>query len=506
MQETSPFLRRYAAAIVVFAFGVVGSLLGYQLALEHEQRNAVREFNHQVELGANHLKQLCINQVQAVEELRDLVREGHSVFEQEKFTRLTDVVISRHPHTKAMAWCPRVSESERVAFEHAVQTSGIANFMITQDANGALKTEVNRPEQVPILFIKKHADTIPVDVGFDLNSVGPWKNALQQASTVNKASILPGFKFIIPDGTQPGLAIALPLPHGTSDGITAQGGYLLGISSIADLLESTLGSFSDDTLLLSLVDVISPSDALELSVVPAPFSDVESKIPPMVISLTVADRMLTVTSRPSSRFVADHCTFAPLALLCGGWILTFMATMGLVIVGFRVGLTERLISRNSNELRAKITEVARSEVALSVALSENTILAAAISNTTAAVTITDPTQRDNPLIFVNRAFSQLTGHNITEVLGRNPRFLYGEKTEAKAREEISAAMREGKPVRVELLTYRKDNTTWWNDLSITPVNDEHGKLVYWVGIHNDVSEQKLASLALRRERDRLRRQ
>jgi two-component system, sensor histidine kinase and response regulator len=506
VQETSPFIRRYAAAIVVFALGVSGSLLGYQLALEHEQRNVVREFNHLVELGANQLKQLCINQVQAVEEFRDLVREGQSVFDQANFTRLTDVVISRHPHTKAMAWCPRVSESERITFERAVQTSGIANFMITQGANGALKPAVNPSEQVPILFIKKHADTIPVDVGFDLNSMGPWKNALQQARTVNKASILPGFKFIIPDGTQPGLAIALPLPPGTSDGITAQGGYLLGISSIADLLESALGSFSDDTLLLSLVDVISPTDALELSVVPAHFSDGESKIPPMVISLTVADRLLTVTSRPSSRFVADHRTFAPLALLCGGWILTFMTTMGLVIVGFRAGLTERLISRNTNELRAKITEVARSEVALSVALSENTILAAAISNTTAAVTITDPTQRNNPLIFVNRAFSQLTGYNITEVLGRNPRFLFGEKTEAKAREEISAAMREGKPVRVELLTYRKDHTTWWNDLSITPVNDEHSKLVYWVGIHNDVSEQKLASLALRRERDRLRRQ
>ncbi|HEX3131962.1 MAG TPA: PAS domain-containing protein, partial [Planctomycetota bacterium] len=63
-----------------------------------------------------------------------------------------------------------------------------------------------------------------------------------------------------------------------------------------------------------------------------------------------------------------------------------------------------------------------------------------------------------------------------------------------------------KPIRAEILNYRKDGTTFWNDLSITPVYDDRGLLVYWVGIQNDVSEQKLASLALKRERDRLQRQ
>ena len=189
-----------------------------------------------------------------------------------------------------------------------------------------------------------------------------------------------------------------------------------------------------------------------------------------------------------------------------GFSLSTMAAFGLVMATVRSHRTERIISTRTTELRSKITEHAKSEAALSVVLSENAILVAAVANTTAGVMISDPNQRDNPLIFVNRAFSQLTGYNDNEVLGRNSRFLEGAKTDPLASEAIQQALREVKPIRVEILNYRKDGGTFWNDLSITPVLDDRSLVVYWVGVQNDVSEQKLASLALRRERDRLRRQ
>ena len=195
-----------------------------------------------------------------------------------------------------------------------------------------------------------------------------------------------------------------------------------------------------------------------------------------------------------------------LAVLLTGLILSALAALGVVMVSLRSHRTERLISRRTTELRSKITEHAKSEATLSVVLSENAILVAAVANTTAGVMISDPNQRDNPLIFVNRAFSQLTGYPDYEVLGRNSCFLEGAKTDPLASEAIKQALREVKPIRAEILNYRKDGSTFWNDLSITPVLDDRSMLVYWVGVQTDVSEQKLASLALGRERDRLRRQ
>lgn len=505
MKETSPFWRRYLAAMVVFIVGVGASLIGYQWALDYEQRKLGHEFQRQAEHGANRLKQLCVNQVQTVEELRDLVQEGKSVFDQESFQRLTANVIRRHPHTHAVVWCPRLSANERVGFENAVQASGIADFAIVQGPSSNEKA-AQRSEYVPILFLINDEQDLPLKVGFDLNSVGHWRAALVKALQTDLPTELPLFNLVTASGSTPGLAIAIPLVHQMNDSIPKNGGYLIGISSITELVDTALGAFSDDTLLLSLKDEASGPETPPIYSMTILEHDKANEINPVIISIAVADRMLSVTCRPSTQFIAEHRTFAPLALVGGGLVLTLLATIGLIVVGFRAGMTERIISRRTTELRAKITEHAQSEAALSVALSENAILAAAVANTTAAVTISDPTQRDNPLIFVNRAFSLLTGHSVNEALGRNPRFLYGEKTEQAAREAIQKAMHDGQPIRIELQSYRKDNTTWWNDLSITPVYDDRSRLIYWVGIHNDVSEQKLASLALRRERDRLRRQ
>ena len=199
-------------------------------------------------------------------------------------------------------------------------------------------------------------------------------------------------------------------------------------------------------------------------------------------------------------------TWLSLAVLLISLGLSVLAAFGLALASVRSRRTERLMSARTTELRSKITEHAKSEAALSVVLSENAILVAAVANTTAGVMISDPNQRDNPLIFVNRAFSQLTGYDQEEVLGRNSRFLEGAKTDLLASEAIKQALREVKPIRVEILNYRKNGSTFWNDLSITPVLDDRSLVVYWVGVQNDVSEQKLASLALRRERDRLQRQ
>jgi PAS domain S-box-containing protein len=195
-----------------------------------------------------------------------------------------------------------------------------------------------------------------------------------------------------------------------------------------------------------------------------------------------------------------------LAVLLSSLTLSVLAAFGFVMANMRSRRTEQIISTRTTELRSKITEHAKSEAALSVVLSENAILVAAVANTTAGVMISDPNLRDNPLIFVNRAFSQLTGYNDIEALGRNSRFLEGAKTDPLASEAIQQALREVKPIRAEILNYRKDGSTFWNDLSITPVLDDRNMVVYWVGVQNDVSEQKLASLSLRRERDRLRRQ
>jgi PAS domain S-box-containing protein len=113
----------------------------------------------------------------------------------------------------------------------------------------------------------------------------------------------------------------------------------------------------------------------------------------------------------------------------------------------------------------------------------------AVIATDLAFTISDPRKADNPLVWVNPAFTRSTGWRADEVIGQNCRFLQGDATDPAAIEAIRQAIRQARPLTVTLLNYRKDGTAFWNQLSISPVMDGAGELVSFVGIQIDVTER-----------------
>ncbi|MGU3465216.1 PAS domain-containing protein [Methylobacterium sp. C33D] len=114
--------------------------------------------------------------------------------------------------------------------------------------------------------------------------------------------------------------------------------------------------------------------------------------------------------------------------------------------------------------------------------------AAAVRATRMPMIITDPAQHDNPIVFVNEAFLKLTGYTRMEVVGRNCRFLQGPDTETVAVDRLRDAIRRAEDVRVDLLNYRKDGSTFQNALYVGPVRDEEGRVVYFFASQLDVSE------------------
>jgi PAS domain S-box-containing protein len=127
---------------------------------------------------------------------------------------------------------------------------------------------------------------------------------------------------------------------------------------------------------------------------------------------------------------------------------------------------------------------------------ENRRLAAAVAATEAGVVICDPRQAGNPIIFVNAAFTRMTGYEAEEVIGRGYQILQGPKTERAALDRLDEAWRRRVPLRLDLCHYRKDRTAFWNRLVINPVFDNEGGLAYFVGIHQDITHQKLGEQEL----------
>jgi PAS domain S-box-containing protein len=114
----------------------------------------------------------------------------------------------------------------------------------------------------------------------------------------------------------------------------------------------------------------------------------------------------------------------------------------------------------------------------------------AIEKAPIGISISDPTQADNPLTYVNEAFVELTGYSREAATGRNCRFLQGENTDPERVAEIRRAIDAEQPVSVELRNYRKDGTEFWNRLDIAPVHDDDGEVVNWVGFQQDITGRK----------------
>lgn len=105
------------------------------------------------------------------------------------------------------------------------------------------------------------------------------------------------------------------------------------------------------------------------------------------------------------------------------------------------------------------------------------------------ITITDPSQDDNPTIYANERFKELTGYSADEIYGRNCRFLQGEGTDPAAVAEMRSAIDAEERVTTELRNYRKDGSEFWNRVSITPVHDDDdGNVVNYVGFQQDVTQ------------------
>jgi PAS domain S-box-containing protein len=110
--------------------------------------------------------------------------------------------------------------------------------------------------------------------------------------------------------------------------------------------------------------------------------------------------------------------------------------------------------------------------------------------------ITDPRRDDNPVVFANDAFCDMTGYARHEIIGRNCRFLQGPETDPEALAQIRTAVAAGRTIEIELRNHRKTGEAFWNRLLIGPVYDAQGRLAYFYANQMDVTleRERLAAL------------
>lgn len=122
--------------------------------------------------------------------------------------------------------------------------------------------------------------------------------------------------------------------------------------------------------------------------------------------------------------------------------------------------------------------------------------AAAFKATPMPMLITDPRQHDNPIIFANQAFCDLTGYSRDELVGLNCRLLQGPDTDRVAVDRIRQAIAEERAVTESIVNYRKDGSPFWNAVFISPVRNAAGEVVYFFASQLDFTAVRNKELDL----------
>jgi len=117
------------------------------------------------------------------------------------------------------------------------------------------------------------------------------------------------------------------------------------------------------------------------------------------------------------------------------------------------------------------------------------ILTQILDGSVNGITLSDPDQDDNPIVYANKAFEKISGYSNEETVGRNCRFLQGQEKDQEELQQVRDAIKNAKPVEVTLKNFRKNGDLFYNRLSITPLFDSVGQLIYFLGVQYDVTEQ-----------------
>jgi diguanylate cyclase (GGDEF)-like protein/PAS domain S-box-containing protein len=117
---------------------------------------------------------------------------------------------------------------------------------------------------------------------------------------------------------------------------------------------------------------------------------------------------------------------------------------------------------------------------------DHELLALALATVSEGSLVTDA---DRNTIYANRAFTQITGYEQSEIVGNNCRFLQGPDTSSVELQRMRDALNQGEVFQGTLLNYRRDRTPFWNHLTITPLKDSTGRITNFVSVQRDVTEQ-----------------
>ncbi|RMS14289.1 CHASE domain-containing protein/sensory box histidine kinase, partial [Pseudomonas coronafaciens pv. garcae] len=397
--------------------------------------------------------------------------------------------------TQAYAWNPKVSRTERAAFEAQARKEGLTDYAIRElDENGALKIADVRDEYFPVRFIQT-LGKVPPPLGLDIASEPVRHSAIERARLLKHIVATPRIRLLALDPSDIyGILLVAPV-FSVSSPSSELKGYVTAIISLAQLMN--VGTVEQDNLSVTMQDLSSPAKPEQ--VYQSPVAAINNQLYASSL-LSLGDRDYLVEVRPTQIFSQSNQIVMPGRVMWLGGLLSLMLSALLYsLISQRQRALQRVAQR-TRELRQRELQLRAAHGQL------RNVLDAA---TEVAIIATD---LDGLINTFNVGAQKMLGYAQEDVLGKFRLMDLYQSAELELRagslsrelgRPVSAsqlmfldAVQEGSHPSQEWTLQRSDGSTLVVDMLVTAVRDDQGLWTGYLAVCLDVTEHKRVNEAL----------
>jgi PAS domain S-box-containing protein len=490
------------------AFTLVVIFFIYTNAWEQDRINL--EFNRRTDHLAQRLQENFNDYIDILHSVENLYASSVPINRQQ-FKTFVSRWFSRHPGIRAVAWNPRIFDSERANYEQAAREDGLSNFQITeQSPQGELVRAARRADYIPVYYLESVRGSGRA-LGFDVASDLTRRQALNRARDTGKPTATDPLRLqdIEREG---GFVVFLPIykpgrPYNSLQErrLNLQG-YVSGAFRIHDMMNTALKGAKMEDIEIRLYDsrdrekkqLLYEQRSKERKSKPVGASqDIQPAPFQRVVPFEVAGHEWIIQFAPTKEYLIAQRGWQAWSVLAGG--LFFTGLLG----GFLLTLTGHTAKLQviNTDLEKEITERERAEDAV-------TQLAAIVESSDDAII---GTTLEGVITSWNKGAEIIYGYSAEEVTGRPISILVPpDRVDEPAR--LRERIKQGEPVaQYETIRIRKGGAQAHVSLTLSPMKDTTGKIAAFATIARDITErkraeselQRLQQLAAARERTRL---
>jgi len=378
------------------------------------------------------------------------------------FQNFTQSTLATHPELQAVSWNPRIIDADRVEFEKMIAKElNLPEFKIThRDTTGRFVNAAQKEWYVPIAYISPLQPNIKA-VGFDISSNSSRLATLDLAIETKHAVMTPPINLVQNSISNKGVLLILPL---LEDNSHIPSGFAVGVIRIANIMQVLLRKNIEEGLDISIIDIHALGSNNKI------FSSIEGSnntdnLYSWSTTINLANRTWELTLTPSASYInANQSFLAWQVLLIGITLTSFLQILLLFISGRHFTDTEKL------QLSANVFQHAHEGIML-------------INNT-------------EKVIDVNPTFTEITGYNKEDIIGKSIRVLSSERHDDFFHNDRWNQLRTLGQWQGEVWNRKKNGELYAELLTISSVNDDQGIHSYYVGLFSDITLHKEQQTAL----------